>query len=69
MDAHFDVVETEVSVAPDGTTRRETRDTGLRNVTLREALEWAYHRYVLSRLQKPYPIHSEQQHVPVATSA
>lgn len=67
MDARFDVVETEVSVdADDGTVHRETHDTGLRNVTLREALEWAYRHYILSHLPNLHPIRVQRQHVPAA---
>lgn len=67
MDARFDVLETEVSVdVDDGTVHRETHDTGLRNVTLREALEWAYRHYILSHLPDLHPVQARHQHVPAA---
>jgi len=72
LNTHFDVVETEISVDPDGTVHRQTRDTGLHDVTLREALEWAYRHYILSRLPAPYYAHFERQpapSVPVAVPA
>ena len=72
LSARFDVVETEISVDPGGAVHRETRDTGLRNVTLREALEWAYHHYILSRLLPPFLARPERQPVlsaPVAVPA
>lgn len=73
LSTRFEVVETEISVDPaDGTVHRETRDTGLRNVTLREALEWAYHHYILSRLPAPFYARLERQpapSVPAATPA
>jgi hypothetical protein len=53
LSMRFDVQKTIVSVDPDGTVHRHTIDTDLRGVTLHEALEWAYHEYVLA--DHPHP--------------
>jgi len=50
IEARFAVVQTEVTLDADGAVHRESHDTGLRGVTLREALEWAYHTFVLSHV-------------------
>jgi hypothetical protein len=53
LSMRFDVQETMVSVDPDGTVHRHTVDTGLRGVTLHEALEWAYREYILAGHPRP----------------
>jgi len=53
LSMRFDVQKTIVSVDPDGTVHRHTVDTDLRGVTLHEALEWAYHEYILADHPRP----------------
>ena len=48
LSMRFDIQKTIVSVDSDGIVHRHTVDTGLRGVTLHEALEWAYHEYILA---------------------
>jgi hypothetical protein len=59
LPALFDVQRTELRVDTDGNIHRQTTDTGLRGVTLREALEWAYHTYILAGRPSPRPLPAE----------